>query len=142
MVRGTLHGNCGPSPATERPIEDKLKILIVDDDALVARSIARILRTHRVTIETDPISALERAVNDLGTDVIVCDLTMPGMNGMQFYEELGVRAPALQRRVVFLTGGALSLEVETFLEEVANPQLDKPVDVAELQAVVAQVAIV
>ncbi|MBI5478717.1 MAG: response regulator [Deltaproteobacteria bacterium] len=70
-------------------------------------------------------------------DVILCDLMMPVMTGMELYDELGRVAPEQRERVVFLTGGAFTPTARSFLSQVPNPRLEKPFDVDELLAVVA-----
>jgi len=51
--------------------------------------------------------ALELLRHDAGYDVIVCDLMMPEVTGMDIYEELVQSKPDLSKRMLFMTGGAL-----------------------------------
>ena len=71
-------------------------------------------------------------------DVIFTDLMMPNMTGMHFYEELLRLRPDAARRVVFLSGGAISLKAADFLASVPNRRLEKPFDVEALKATVQE----
>jgi CheY-like chemotaxis protein len=66
-------------------------------------------------------------------DVILCDLMMPGMTGMELFEVLRREYPVLSKRVVFMTGGVSMLRVSEFLESVPNAKFEKPFDIAELR---------
>jgi len=81
------------------------KILIVDDDAEVARAFARILirRGYNATIVSDGRSALAR-VEEEGFDVVISDVSMPGMSGVELVEEVYRRDPDLP--VILISGGA------------------------------------
>jgi CheY-like chemotaxis protein len=57
------------------------RVLIIDDDAMLARGFGRMLSSCTVLIETDPCRAVARIRADEPFDIIVCDLNMPGMNG-------------------------------------------------------------
>jgi CheY-like chemotaxis protein len=68
--------------------------------------------------------------------VILCDLVMPDMSGMEFYQALVQTVPTLSTRVIFLTGGAFTQTMLEFLERVPNLHLRKPLNIGELRAVV------
>ena len=71
-------------------------------------------------------------------DVILCDLMMPQMTGMELHAWLTGHAPALARRVVFVSGGAFTPNASAYLESVDNLELGKPVEPTELRMVVAK----
>ena len=71
-------------------------------------------------------------------DVIVCDLMMPTMTGMDLHEALETTAPEIAARMVFLTGGAYSPSAASFLAKVSNPRLDKPFDTDGFRALVRE----
>ena len=58
--------------------------------------------------------------------MILCDLMMPEMSGIEFYEQLVATAPQYARRVVLMTGGAFTPHAQDFLANVAIPRLEKP----------------
>jgi PAS domain S-box-containing protein len=123
-----------PEPASRRG-----RVLVVDDDALVGTSVRRTLqREHDVVLETDARAALARIVGGERYDVVLCDLVMPRMTGMQLHGELVRVAPDAAARMVFLTGGAFTGDTRAFLERVPNLRLDKPFDPLQLRAVVRE----
>jgi CheY-like chemotaxis protein len=70
--------------------------------------------------------------------VILCDLMMPDMTGMDLHADLVRRDPRVAERMVFLTGGAFTGDARRFLDEVPNARLEKPFDVGALRAAVRQ----
>ena len=67
---------------------------------------------------------------------MLCDLMMPEMSGAELYRCLEVERPDVARRIVFMTGGAVSESLDLYLEESARPRLDKPFTPDELRAFV------
>lgn len=124
-----------PGPAAS---SRSARILVIDDEAPIGWVLTRVLRDHQVTCETDARKALARLGQGDEFDLILCDLMMPGMTGMDFFRELLVAHPTLSKRVVFMTGGVFSRETERFLESVENRQLGKPFAADVLRAIVAE----
>ncbi|MFO0679467.1 MAG: PAS domain-containing protein [Polyangiaceae bacterium] len=105
----------------------KPRVLVVDDEPLVVSAIRRILsKDHDVVTLYDAKTALAALVRGDSYDAIVCDLMMPNMTGMDFYEAVRKVAPGIERRFVFVTGGAFSTRARTFLDVIPNPTLSKP----------------
>jgi len=115
------------------------RVLLIDDDELVLRSVARILAPHEVICRDEAADALALLEHDSRFDVILCDLAMPHMNGVDFYEALLRARPALAARVVFLTAGATTPSTADFLATVSNARVQKPFDVTDLRALVQEV---
>lgn len=63
---------------------------------------------------------------------------MPIMNGMSFYNELCARHPDVAKRLVLVTGGAVSGEAGEFVRSFPNPTLTKPTDMSALRTIVAE----
>jgi len=115
------------------------RVLVLDDDERVATALRRILqRDHEVDVATDPRAALERVRAGESWDLVFCDLMMPDMSGMEWFEEVRRAAPALGTRVVFVTGGAFTDAAREFLERVPNARMEKPFTPDEVRAVVAE----
>jgi len=113
------------------------RVLVVDDEPLIGVAIRRMLEGENdVQVETSARAALEHVRGGGYYDVILCDLMMPEMTGMDFFDELGRVGPASQQRVVFFTGGAFTSRAREFLDAVPNPSLEKPIDMKALRALV------
>jgi CheY-like chemotaxis protein len=89
-------------------------------------------------VRTAPRAALELLTVDSAFDLILCDLMMPGMTGMEFYAELSRTVPELAPRTVFMTGGAFTAGASKFLESVPNRRLDKPFSADTLRSTIAK----
>jgi len=118
----------------------RMKILVIDDEPALARALGTLLgEEHDVVAELRATDALARVKAGAAFDIVLCDLMMPEMTGMEFFAELVRVAPALARKVVFLTGGAFTPESRDFLERVPNPRLEKPFDIDALFALLEKV---
>lgn len=119
-----------PAPAPSR----KLRVLIVDDEAAVRRVIARGLerRGHAVEQVEDGHHALERLSAATPYDVIICDLRMPGLGGIEFLKRLEVQHQDMLQRLIFVTGDIASTEAVRLLDDLKLPVLAKPVGVAQV----------
>ena len=69
---------------------------------------------------------------DARFDVVLCDLQMPEMSGMELHAAVMERYPALANRFVFVTGGAFSGDARRFLEESVPAVIQKPFNVDDL----------
>jgi PAS domain S-box-containing protein len=117
-------------------LERRGRLLIIDDEDLVIKALRRILEEHEIVSTGDAREALARLEHDDGFDIIFCDLMMPSMTGMEFYEALLRRAPRLARRVIFVSGGAMTSAVASFLDTVPNQRIQKPFGADNLRATV------
>jgi CheY-like chemotaxis protein len=61
-------------------------------------------------------------------DVVLCDIMMPKMSGIDLHRWLAESYPRLAPRVVFVTGGALIAIATSYLERVPNQRIKKPID--------------
>jgi CheY-like chemotaxis protein len=87
---------------------------------------------------TEARQALARITKGERYDVVLCDLMMPVMTGMDLYAEIVRLAPKLVGRLVFMTGGAFTPRARAFLESVVNPCLEKPLDTGKLRSIIAR----
>ncbi len=128
-----------PPPPPPAPAERRGRLLVVDDEPLVCTALGRTLRPHHdVTLSTRAQEALARIEAGERFDVVFCDLMMPGMSGMDFYSALQARHPEQARRVIFLTGGAVTAQARAFLESVPSPHLEKPFAGRELLSLIQE----
>jgi CheY-like chemotaxis protein len=113
-------------------------VLIVDDEPAVGRSLRRILREHDVELATSGRQALERLTEDGRFHAILCDVMMPDLGGKDLYEAIQRSGTGLERRFVFVSGGAFTPGARDFLARVPNPTLEKPFDEAAVKRVVRE----
>jgi CheY-like chemotaxis protein len=107
--------------------EHRRRVLVIDDRFRFGSLIARVLGAdYDVLVVPSAESALERAVAGERYDLLLCDLIMPGLSGIDFHERLGSIAPELSERVVFVTVGATSEHTKAFLEQPAIHWIEKP----------------
>jgi signal transduction histidine kinase len=127
--------------AIAQPTGLRSRVLIVDDEAALGRALRRTLSPyHEVTVLTSGAKALANIRDGERYDAIVLDVMMPEMSGMDLHRELTRVAPAQAERIIFLTGGAFSPAAREFLDTVANPRLEKPVDTANLITLIEGIA--
>jgi signal transduction histidine kinase len=123
-----------PAPARRRA-----RVLVVDDEAALGRALLRTLGgDHDVQFLTSGTEALARFMAGDRFDVILSDLMMPEMSGMELHEQLRQVAPDQAARMVFLSGGAFTAAAREFLDRVPNQTIDKPFKPTKLLEVIAQ----
>jgi two-component system NtrC family sensor kinase len=117
---------------------DPHAVLVVDDEAPIRELLARLLERRGYSVQTADSgrAALERAaMQPFG--LVICDVRMPGISGVELHRRLEEEHPAYGRRFVFITGDA------KFIEDLpGTPQsavLPKPFTAADLDAVLARV---
>jgi CheY-like chemotaxis protein len=105
------------------------RILVVDDDAPIRRVLRALFERngHDVIEAATATEALESLALPVEArpEAVVCDVLMPGMSGLEFYEQLAVLAPDLRDRVVFLTGANHDPAVHQPIEQLGVPLLGK-----------------
>ncbi len=120
---------------TRAPVEITAvaSILVVEDEAALAIAVADMLRDAGYVVEraADGKDALEK-VGARAFDLVICDLKMPRVDGKMFYRALAKSAPALARRVIFVTGDVAGTEAERFLSTTGCRWLAKPFRSADL----------
>jgi CheY-like chemotaxis protein len=113
-------------------------VLIIDDDPMVGALLRRILdKQHDVTCLADGKQALELLLSGHRYDVILCDLMMPGTNGMDIYAALSSALPEQLQRLVFVTGGAVTAKTRKFVENIPNQLVEKPFSANQIRALVS-----
>nr|MBA3455876.1 response regulator [Deltaproteobacteria bacterium] len=110
------------------------RILVVDDETLVGTSVKRILKSHDVHVLSNAKEALARCVAGEAYDLILCDLMMPDMTGMELHRELMRVGPRMAGRMIFMTGGAFTPEAREFL--ITRDHIEKPFNSADLRRLV------
>lgn len=130
-------GAAKPAASVETAAEPRrARVLVIDDEPLIARILQRGLSRHQVTIASEARDALERIQRGETFDVILCDLMMPDISGIDVHEYLTREFPAVARRVVFMTGGAFTSKARQFLSTVSNERIDKPFSLSQVNKLV------
>lgn len=126
-------------PATPlRRSHTRANVLLVDDEPNILRAFTRVLRPHHdVTAVGSAMAALER-LQQQWFDAVVCDVSMPGMDGIALYEAVHERTPEQARRFLFCSGGGLSEQAQCFVES-SQAVLRKPVSTLGLLAAIESV---
>jgi CheY-like chemotaxis protein/two-component sensor histidine kinase len=123
-------------PVSPRPAR-RGRILIVDDEPMILRVLERTLGAeHQVMPMTSARKALDLIAGGQRFDLILCDLMMPQVTGIEMHATLTVVAPEQAQRMVFVTGGAFTQRARAFLDGVSNPRVEKPFDAQRLRALV------
>jgi PAS domain S-box-containing protein len=146
LPRTTLLHRSLPAPAAAPqpvaaagPTTRRLRILVIDDEPLVRRSLRRMLARHHDVIEAESgASALVLLDRDASFDAVFCDLMMPETDGVAVWEQLSVQHRALAGRMIFVTGGAVTQRARRFIDSAQPRLLEKPVARGELLAALDQ----
>ncbi|MEM9461439.1 MAG: SDR family NAD(P)-dependent oxidoreductase [Myxococcota bacterium] len=131
-----------PAPArTIDPRLDRARILLADDDEGVCRAVGRMIAEHDVLVVHSGREALHKLQGTPGLDafdLVLTDLMMADVTGVEVYERVLAAHPDAASRFVFLTGGALTAEAHRLLERPGVRVLTKPFRRHELQEVVVE----
>jgi CheY-like chemotaxis protein/two-component sensor histidine kinase len=114
------------APQPEMQPKHKGRVLVVDDEPMLCATIERVLNEHEVVTTTSAKDAVRRLVQGDRFDIILSDIMMPEMTGMDFHRELSRVAPEQAVKMIFMTGGAFSADAADFLQRVPNPSIEKP----------------
>ena len=125
------------APEARPPTGRRGRLLIVDDEPALCTTIARILaRDHDVTTITSPRQALAIVEEGERFDLILSDLMMPDMTGMELYAGLDEAAPEQAARMIFMSGGTLTADAAKFLHAPGRVSIDKPFRAAGLRELI------
>ena len=118
---------------------DDMSVLIVDDDEGIRRAHSKLLERAGFKVSSvDNAMAAFEALQTIQFGVILCDIQMPGLSGMSFFEQLEEQQPQMASRVVFLSGFVDQHDTHEFLVRTGQPFLAKPSTREELVDVVGQ----
>lgn len=114
----------------------KRRVLIIDDETMILKSLEAALVDHEVTTTSDPYQGLE-FLCDQRFDFVLCDLIMPQLPGLDLIENSRTKNPGLQARLVLTSGGIPSEDLCQRLETSKIEFLQKPFTTNELCKMVA-----
>jgi PAS domain S-box-containing protein len=128
-----------PTPSAMPPIGPSADVLVIDDEPLLANMIARTIgNEHRLTLVGSAEEALALVDSGKRYDVILSDLMMRGLTGMDLHAALLKHHPEQARRMLFLSGGAFTREGVDFLQLMMRRHLAKPFSPEQLRALLRE----
>ena len=103
------------------------RVLIVDDEPAIRKILARILanKGHQAQTVSNGKAALAM-LQEKGYDLLVADLKMSGISGMELYQTLKRKRSEMADKTVFITGDTMTEETNEFLTSSGRPYLAKP----------------
>jgi signal transduction histidine kinase/CheY-like chemotaxis protein len=123
--------------STVRPVaqvRQEGRVLVIDDDRMVSEAVELMLaEEHAVVLAPGAAEALSMIRGGQDFDAIVCDLMMPGMNGIELFQELEKERPGLSERMLFATGGAFTRSAQSFVQRMGERVVSKPLRSDELR---------
>jgi len=120
-------------PLSEDPADFNARILVLDDEENLRQVLSKALRQEGYWV--DALANGETALSQLSQhnyDLIICDIRMPGVDGIEFYQQVKTEYPHLIPRIIFTTGDAISRSTAAFLAETGAPCLMKPFNLPAL----------
>ncbi|HEV8323046.1 MAG TPA: ATP-binding protein, partial [Myxococcota bacterium] len=114
-------------------------VLVIDDEPAIGRAVRRVLgRDHDVVSVTSGAAGLARIAAGERFDLILCDVMMPEMMGVEVHAALAKSTPDQAAKLVFLTGGIFAPDAQKYLDAGSLARLEKPFDPRPLRAFVEE----
>jgi len=115
------------------------KILVVDDELGVRQFLSRLLAEEGYDVESvdNAGDALERIEKEK-YNLILLDIKMPDMSGIELHGRIRKMARSLAKRVVFITGDVMAADTQSFLSRSKTSYISKPFDTKQLKKVIAR----
>jgi CheY-like chemotaxis protein len=146
----TLPAATPPAPAPPRVVTGARsavripRVLLIDDEAPVRAAMRRFFERKGWKVDeagdgSEGLDLLLTAELSKPYDVVISDLKMPGVSGIELHRRLASSHPALLRRLVIATGDTASAAAAEFLTRTACPVLEKPFELSDLSRVVERV---
>jgi PAS domain S-box-containing protein len=144
--RVTLPAGIDPLPDVENPSEETTgprvigRVLVVDDEVEIAAILADCLAPLGIdcVIASDGRAALAQ-VSLEPFDAVFCDVSMPGMDGITFYNRLKDTDPVLASHLVFVSGDVLHRNWNSIKSTVDRPIIEKPFDPQQVRDAAMQI---
>jgi CheY-like chemotaxis protein len=129
----------GGKPAVASAMGGK-RILVVDDEEIIVELYLQLLQAlgHQADTAATGVEALKK-IESRDYDLIITDIKMPRMTGIQLYEKVVAVKPSMQRRFIFITGDMNSLTSQQISTVTDNPCLLKPVNIEKIESTIRQV---
>ncbi len=134
----------GPVPTVAVPRARQGLVLLIDDEDAIRASMRRYFERQGWSVDeaSDGAVGLAKLLatrEPASYDVVICDLKMSGLTGLELHHWVSSSRPDLLGRLVFASGDTASPEAAAFLSSSGCPVLEKPFELRELAAVVARI---
>jgi PAS domain S-box-containing protein len=141
-LRTSVRAAEGMTPGGEKKLlapQRRAAIVVIDDDPTVGSTIRGVIaEEHDIVSFTSGQDALRHFERIPPVDIIFCDLMMPGMSGEEVFRAIEAQWPDFAARVVFLTGGITSPQLDRFIASVPNRRCGKPPGAAALKKLIGE----
>ncbi len=120
-------------------VERRPSVLVIDDESLLGQTLQLGLEDSLdVTLELSGKRGLGRLLAHEAFDLVLCDLSLPDLTGVEIHQRVMAVRPELSPRFVVMTGGAVTETARAFLESYRGPLLQKPFTLSEVEALAAR----
>jgi len=121
------------------PSGSAVRVLLVDDEPLVRNTLSRMLaRDYRIAVAHNAADALAMISRGDRFDVILSDVSMAGMTGIELHDTLAKTHADQAQRMVFLSGGAFTGDAIDFLRQMSQRHLEKPFALSQLRGLIQE----
>jgi len=124
-----------PLVKAQPAVAKKGRILVVDDEPGVRALLEKVLTQSGHSVDTIADAGKIGDIIDAGIiyDIIITDVRMPGMSGIELYMLILRKMPSMKNRIIFITGDVMGADIRTFLTRNELPFLAKPFDIKLLK---------
>lgn len=125
------------SSRTTRP--QRPRVFVIDDEPLLGQTLQLGLSdTCDVTLELSGVAARDRLLAGDRFDLVLCDIGLPDLSGIDIYRAVIAQQPEMARVFVLITGGAVTMEASAFLDSHSGPLLQKPFTLRDVERLAQQ----
>ena len=115
------------APKRLRRRDRRSRVLVIDDEPMMCELVGYMLEPRfEVVTLSSARTALEQLRGGAQFDIVLSDLMMPDLSGMDLFRVLTREQPGLARRMIFMTGGTFTEVMDCFLVELGSAPLLKP----------------
>ena len=124
-------------PVTQKEFamaHNRRTILLIDDETLLLKAYKRYLESDYFVITKESAeAAFELLEKEKNIDLILCDVIMPGMSGVDFYKKLKNEMPMLAKRLIFCSGSGFGSSSREIRDIYDNVFIEKPISMLKLK---------
>lgn len=116
-----------------------LRALVLDDEPNMLGLLKEALSSSGFHVDTTTIGVEAlKMLKETSYDLIMSDIKMPGLSGMEFHDRLMAMKPEALDKVIFMTGDSIGKETQDFIKATGKPFLKKPFTMKGLRAEISK----